>query len=103
VATAELLPRSTAPWTDDEVDSLNAYQQSGAGHEFTCGDDACRGGKAGRPGSRQAPLIAGPGGWLCRFCPYRQDGAHPWMANWEWEQFRWPGTPPDGQVPEVAP
>lgn len=26
------------PWTDDEVESLNAYQQSSVMHPFTCGE-----------------------------------------------------------------
>jgi hypothetical protein len=34
------LEKSIAPWTPDEVESLNEYQRSGAGHPFTCGQ--CR-------------------------------------------------------------
>ena len=41
-----------APWTPAEVDALNAYQQSGRFHPYTC---------------RECPasLTATPDGWVC--------------------------------------
>jgi hypothetical protein len=71
-----------APWTADEVASLNAYQQAGAYHPFTCGDDACR---AADP-LKQAPLTASPDGWRCPRCEYTQNWAHTWMTDGSWLQ-----------------
>jgi hypothetical protein len=66
---------SFAPWTDEEVRSLNAYQGSRAMHPFTCGDN-----------HGPAVLLASPWGWDCPDgdCEYTQDWAHLWMANWAW-------------------
>jgi hypothetical protein len=76
---------SHAPWTDAEVESLNAYQQSGVFHEFTCGGDECR-----------ATLVASRDGWACPECGYEQGWAHPFMADGRWREFAkpWPTEPP---------
>ncbi len=66
-----------SPWTPDQVASLNAYQQSGVMHPFTCGDTECR-----RVCSE--PLAARGDGWYCMRCGYTQDWAHAWMADWSW-------------------
>ena len=67
-----------APFTPEQVNSLNAYQFSGIFHEFTCGNDAC-------PGtSDQRVLYALEDGWHCRACSYTQDWAHRAMADWSW-------------------
>lgn len=59
-----------APWTPDQVASLNEFQQSGQFHPFTC---SC--------GCRQ-PLIAREDGW---HCPdggkHTQTWAHAFMAE----------------------
>lgn len=59
-----------APWTDEQVDHLNAFQRSGAFHPFTCGK--CRN-----------DLVATTGGWICPTtdCGYTQDWAHEFMAQ----------------------
>jgi hypothetical protein len=67
---------STAPWTGNEVDSLNAYQKAGFVHPFTCGS-----GK--HPTSS---LVAKPDGWHCEHCDYTQNWAHEFMANWAWSK-----------------
>ena len=59
------------PWTDEQVDGLNAYQKHAPFHEFTCRDDDCRAGKPD-PRSRYAPLRATREGWVCDWCGYRQ-------------------------------
>lgn len=67
---------SIAPWTDAEVESLNAYQASSAMHPFTCeNDDAdhCA-----------SVLVATTAGWTCPDCDYTQNWATAWMANWAW-------------------
>lgn len=72
----------TAPFTDDEIVSLNCYQVSGTGHPFTCGNDVCRG-----PDKLacRAVLRAGPDGWFCEHCDYTQAWAWKWMTDWSWE------------------
>lgn len=62
-----------APWTPEEVVSLNGYQESGVFHPFTCGNDACR-----------RDLIATEKGWICEGCLYTQDWAHLFMLNDSW-------------------
>lgn len=74
-----MVEHSTAPWTDDEVDSLNAYQSAGFVHPFT--------GPAG------GDLIATKDGWIEE--PggvVVQSWAHPWMANWRWNDLPTPTT-----------
>lgn len=61
-----------APWTEDQINSLNAFQVSGCYHPFTCGD--CR-----------KDLIAAADGWHCS-CGYSQDWAHKIMADWSWKR-----------------
>lgn len=62
------------PWTADQVSSLNAFQESGIMHPFTCGGDPCRG-----------VLVATPDGWTCPECRvYTQNWAHQFMADWSW-------------------
>lgn len=68
----------TAPFTPAQVDSLNSYQASGIFHEFTCGNDQCRG------LSDRRVLYAREDGWHCQSCDYTQDWAHGAMADWSW-------------------
>lgn len=60
---------SYAPWSDEQVRSLNDYQVSGFMHEFTC--------RCGEV------LVAMPDGWTCD-CGYTQQWAHRWMADDSW-------------------
>jgi hypothetical protein len=68
-------------FTPDEVESLNAYQVSGAFHPFTCGGD--RTDEKHLDG--EGLLIATENGWNCPFCSYTQTSAHPWMKDWSWK------------------
>jgi len=43
-----------APWTDEQVAQLNAYQHAGSFHPYTCGCGEI--------------LIATPRGWHCKSC-----------------------------------
>ena len=61
-----------APWTQDQVDSLNTYQASGAFHPYTCGR------------SGEHVLVATAGGWRCLEDDYQQDWAHAFTADWSW-------------------
>jgi len=63
-----------APFSDDQVASLNAYQASDSFHPFTCGSLECR-----------EVLQADSDGWSCAKCSYRQDWAHEFMADWSWK------------------
>lgn len=57
----------TAPWSDEQVERLNAWQTRGDVHPFTCpeGHD----------------LRATTGGWVCGHCAYTQNWAHPFMVS----------------------
>jgi ribosomal protein S27AE len=65
-----------APFTDDEVASLNAYQKSNLGHPYTCecGDHVI--------------LIATTDGWVCSRCAYTQTWCHDFTANWDWTRLK---------------
>lgn len=71
---------SRAPWTAEEVKSLNDYQVARVFHPFTCG--RCR----DRYDSYQHDylLTATEEGWVCQTCGYRQDWAWPFMADDSW-------------------
>lgn len=62
-----------APWTQDQVDSLNGFQECGYVHPFTCMTNS-------------TPLIATKYGWVCECCDWKQDWAHEFMTNWKWQQ-----------------
>jgi hypothetical protein len=64
-----------APFTDEEVKSLNDFQRSRVMHPFTCEYHS------------DTPLIACASGWFCPHCEYTQKWAHDWMANREWERL----------------
>lgn len=72
-----------APWTADQVSSLNGYQASRVMHPFT----GARG-----PGGEETILIATPDGWVEREGgPIVQTWAHGFMADWSWKR-EWPST-----------
>jgi len=60
-----------APWTDEQVDALNRWQQCGHVHEFTCPNHH----KASRV------LEAKNDGWHCPGCTYTQTWAHVMMTR----------------------
>lgn len=69
------LAKAQAPFTDDQILSLNEYQSSGVFHEFTCGGENCR-----------EAMVAQRDGWVCPTCGYnKQNWAWEWMANWGWK------------------
>jgi len=81
--------KTCAPFNEDQVASLNAYQVSGLMHPFTCGGNC-----------HAIRLIAALDGWRCasQRCDYRQDWAHEWMTDWSWQNLR----RPDEQQPAEA-
>jgi hypothetical protein len=66
--------RITAPWTEDTIAALNAFQRSGRMHPFTCGNEQHR---------MHQTLIAEADGWHCpdETCDYRQNWAPAVMAD----------------------
>ena len=63
-----------APFTQDQMDSLNGFQNSGYHHPFTC---SCG----------KSDLVAVIGGWHCPKCnEIVQDWAFPFMTDWTWKQ-----------------
>lgn len=72
-----------APFTVDEVASLNAYQQSRAFHPFTCGNGN-RTDTSHMDG--EGVLVASTDGWRCPFCDYTQHWCPEWMADWSWRK-----------------
>lgn len=105
--------RTTAPWSDDQVASLNEYQTSGVFHPFTC--HRCRD-VLGTWSVRYADgrveplpptsdewqaseevvgvevsdrlLVATRDGWICPTCPLTQEWAWAWMADGSWRRLR---------------
>lgn len=57
-------------FTADEVTNLNAFQNAGVMHPFTCGTEECR-----------HDLVATTRGWICPYCDYTQDWAHDFMKD----------------------
>lgn len=72
-----------APWTAEEVELLNRFQNLGFVHPFTCPADGEHGSKRH---SDHRILVATTEGWRCEWdnCGYRQDWAHAAMLG-EWE------------------
>lgn len=74
-------PPSTDVFTDDQVESINAFQQAGIMHPFTCGNDGCR------ARNNSPELVASRSGLRCEHCGYTQDWVHGFMADWSWKQL----------------
>lgn len=75
-----------APFSEDQVNSLNGFQQSGVMHEFTCANrhTPIHGIRTPNP---HDVLIATTEGWRCEVCDYTQDWAHNFMADWSWTKI----------------
>lgn len=68
-----------APWTDEQVERLNQYQQAGRFHPYTCpGRDDDADDDADDCPDRN--LIATTDGWVCQCGAYRQTWAHGFTA-----------------------
>lgn len=75
--------RKKAPFTPQEVTSLNGYQESRVMHPFTCGSgERCDASHDEQGGL----LIATTSGWICPYCTYTQDWCHEWMADGSWRK-----------------
>lgn len=65
-----------APFTDEQVASINGFQKCDHVHPFTCGGEKCR-----------ADLVATNDGLICEFCDYKQNWVHEFMADGSWNKF----------------
>lgn len=68
-----------APFTPEQVEALNRFQQLSHVHPFTCGS-GYRTNKSIHPDG-EGVLVATVDGWICRNCDYTQDWAHAMMAD----------------------
>jgi len=75
-----------APFSADQIESLNAYQESEYTHPYTCGSPAC-------PAASWAgdddwlPMAADADGLHCiDGCRRVQTWAHAWTADWSWRE-----------------
>lgn len=73
---------SRPPWSEEEVKSLNDFQEAQPLHPFTHSSD---------DGDDEELLIATSDGWRCPNHPdYDQDWAWPWMVDGSWRIIRSP-------------
>jgi hypothetical protein len=73
-----------APFTEEQVASLQAFQGAEEFHPFTCSCTICTDHSSG------PVLVATKAGFRCpqARCSYKQDWAHAWMADWSWKKER---------------
>lgn len=75
------MEKLTTPFSNEQVENLNKFQQSGMFHPFTC----CSAGSAEkcerRNGLSEGVLIATPEGWVCPCGEYKQNWAHDFMGQ----------------------
>lgn len=77
----------TAPFTPDQIESINGFQRAGIFHPFTCGTEGCG-----------HDLVAEAEGMRCPRCDYRQDWVHDFMADGTWRPpsgWPFPEQPPE--------
>ena len=65
------MKKISAPFTEKQMDSLNAWQNRGDVHPFTCSQHS------------NNPLVATRDGWHCAVdgCDYTQNWAHNFMVT----------------------
>ncbi len=71
------IPKAVVPFDDEQVNSLNGYQNS-TYHPYTCGGKNCR-----------EILVATNDGWVCKKCGYMQMWAHRFSADWSWKKYEY--------------
>jgi hypothetical protein len=69
------MPNIDQPFTQEQVESFNAYQRNSGQHPYTCGIE-----------SIHKPLIASTDGLRCVDCEYYQSWAHSFSLGWMWKR-----------------
>jgi hypothetical protein len=67
-----------APFTGEQVQSMNGFQTRSLMHPMTCRVDDCR------SVNGSGPMTATTLGWMCRSCDYRQDWTFIFTTDWSW-------------------
>jgi hypothetical protein len=83
-----LMEKLSTPWTKEQITRLNAFQEAGKMHPFTCpnrGDNWHKSSWVNGVEGDVGQLVAGPDGWYCPWCDYTQNWAHDFMADGTWE------------------
>lgn len=80
--------QSKAPWTDEEVAHLQAWQKSIHVHPFTCGNRDTPVHNQIDPEDDYGVLVPTKDGWVCRHCDYTQDWAHDFMLLFNEDAYR---------------
>src|SRR5678809_426457 len=74
-----------APWTEQQVQALNEFQNCRMVHPFTCGSgdrtDAKHSAYQAEHGGDFGQLVATVNAWICPSCDYTQDWAHSSMTD----------------------
>ena len=70
-----------APWTPEQVEALNKYQNTTGIHPYTCPNEQCTGKEKLALVSLPAELVATPDGWKCPYCGYTQNWAHDYSID----------------------
>jgi hypothetical protein len=87
------LDKISAPFTLEQVESLNKFQYNRRYHPFTCGNDRSDKAHKGYATAHDFPdnglLVATQEGWVCPVCRYTQ--------SWAWE-FMTDGTHEEGDA-----
>lgn len=68
----------TAPFTGEQVQSMNGFQVRSMMHPMTCREDDCR------VANGSGPMTATTLGWMCRHCEYRQAWTFNFTTDWSW-------------------
>ena len=68
------------PWTEEQIECLNNYQNAGVVHPFTCGKNDCR-----------DILVATKDCWKCPSCDYIQNWALDFMVTWKADKLLFKG------------
>lgn len=70
-----------APFTDEQVKSIDAFQKNKYMPKFTCGNDSCN----------HVALTVTKDGFSCPQCyNWSQNWCHDFMADWSWRMFAMP-------------
>lgn len=72
-----------APWTNEQVQNLNKWQQCEWIHPFTCGSPEESANCHRKDKSGNGTLLAITEDWQCPCGWYKQDWAHSYMATGE--------------------